>query len=294
MRSRQIGVLGLAAVCGLWMAAEKCPADETDAVQAGVQQYLDAFNGHDAAKAASFWTENAEYVGPSGDMVDGREAIQKAYEDLFESTPNVKLTVDVLAIRQIAPSVILEQGSAVLFDGEEQLIDTTYKATHVKTADGWKMNSVKELLANPEESNYEQMKPLGWMVGNWVDDNEGIQIELTCIWSKNKSFLLRKFEVINDGVLEMDGTQIIGWDAERKQIRSWVFDSEGGIGEGTWEEKDGRWIVRVKQTMRDGSTATSINVMEPVDEDAFTWQSTGRIVGGTPLPDIAPGYVIRK
>jgi len=36
----------------------------------------------------------------------------------------------------------------------------------------------------------------------------------------------------------MAGMQIIGWGPAAKQMRSWVFDSDGGFGTVIWSKKD--------------------------------------------------------
>ena len=49
---------------------------------------------------------------------------------------------------------------------------------------------------------------------------------------------------------DLEGTQVIGWDPAAGTIRSWMFDSDGGFGEGTWSKKDNSWIVKFSQFSR--------------------------------------------
>jgi hypothetical protein len=53
-------------------------------------------------------------------------------------------------------------------------------------------------------------------------------------WAGDKNFLVRRFNVKGREQDETDGWEIIGWDPERQQIRSWIFDSNGRFGEPTW------------------------------------------------------------
>ncbi|QDT36667.1 YybH family protein [Stratiformator vulcanicus] len=268
--------------------------DPTDRVRSNVAAYVEAFNAHDASKAAGFWSEVGCYRGPDGTLIEGREAIRTGYAGLFESSPDIKIEVDVLAIRQTSPSVILEQGTATLLAGEDVKRDLVYKATHIRTSDGWKLDSVNELDAAAGGEHQTALEPLSFLIGNWVDDGGDFKIKMTCIWSKNRHSLLRKFEVVSAGTLELEGTQIIAWDPRREEIRSWLFDSEGGIGKGTWERSGDRWIVTNVQTQGDGSLAAAVNTITPLDDDRYLWQSTEREVGGRLLPDIAPVTVVRK
>jgi hypothetical protein len=73
-----------------------------------------------------------------------------------------------------------------------------------------------------------------------------------------------------------------------------MFDSDGGFGEGSWKKDGKAWIVENAQTMPDGTRASAINIYTPVDADHYTFESTGRDVGGELLPDIRPVTVERK
>ncbi len=92
----------------------------------------------------------------------------------------------------------------------------------------------------------------------------------------------------------MEGTQVIGWDPVKEAFRSWVFDSDGGFGEGTWSRREDRWVVRTTQTLSDGSRASAINILKPDGNDAFIWQSTGRDIDGHPQPNLGPVTIVRQ
>ena len=134
------------------------------------------------------------------------------------------------------------------------------------------------------------------MIGSWVDkdDEDGATIQTDCNWTKNKNFMTRAFAVIVRDKVDMSGMQIIGWDPAAKQIRSWVFDSDGGFYEGKWRRKDNRWIIQQTGTLPDGRKASEVNVMKQVDNNAFTWQSIQRSVGGDMLPNVEEVTIVRK
>ena len=82
------------------------------------------------------------------------------------------------------------------------------------------------------------------MVGSWVDQDDEATVVTQCNWTRNNNFLMRSFTVQIRDRIDMAGMQIIGWDPAAKQIRSWVFDSDGGFGQGTWKKKDNRWYIQ--------------------------------------------------
>lgn len=138
------------------------------------------------------------------------------------------------------------------------------------------------------------LSAIGWMIGEWVDQDENSTITTTCKWTKNKNFITRSFSVEIEGHISLEGTQVIGWDPEAGRIRSWIFDSEGGYGEGQWSRRGRQWVIKSSQTLKDGERASSINVITPIDRNTFTWQSVGREIDGELLPNIPEVTVVRK
>ena len=93
--------------------------------------------------------------------------------------------------------------------------------------------------------SYEQLKPLEWMIGRWVDKDDKVNITTECQWTENRSFITRSFTVAVQGEITMSGMQIIGWDPAARTIRSWTFDSDGSFaGSATWTCKKDRWFIR--------------------------------------------------
>ena len=149
-----------------------------------------------------------------------------------------------------------------------------------------------EVPAAPPSSS--PLNDLGWLVGEWSDPSGDRAISTTVSWTKNKSFLSYSFKVSVPGTDDLEGTQVIGWDPAAGTIRSWMFDSDGGFGEGTWSKKDNRWTVKFKQVLPDGRKASATNIYTIVDKNTITWQSIGRQVDGQFLSNIGPVKVIRK
>ena len=93
---------------------------------------------------------------------------------------------------------------------------------------------------------------------------------------------------------DLEGTQIVGWDPAAGTIRSWMFDSDGGFGEGVWSKKGNSWIVKFSQVLPDGRKASATNIYTIVDDNTFTWKSVGREVDGEFLPNVDEFKMVRK
>jgi len=269
-------------------------ADEAE-IQKAVESYVSAFNQRDAQALAALWSPEAVYMNPATqEEVVGREAIEKQFAAIFMGEKEVKLDVTTDSIQFISPNVAVEHGVATLLRPNESPEESTYTAVYVKREGQWLLDRVTEEVAPVVLSNYEHLKELEWMIGTWVDQEDQVRIETTCQWTKNQNFMTRAFALYVRGEVKSAGMQIIGWDPAAKQIRSWVFDSDGAFGEGTWSKKDKSWHIHNVGTLPDGGKSTSVNILTYVDDDTFTWQSVNRHVGEELLPNIDEVIVVRQ
>ena len=278
---------------GLNVFAADQAADRA-AIEKAVQSYTAAFNNSDAEALAAHWGPEAVYVNPrTGRQVEGREAIATEFEALLQERNDTKLSVDVESIRFLSPTVAVEQGKAVLVSPDGKPEENLYTAIHVKRDGKWLLDRISEEDTPVVLSNYERIKELEWMIGSWVDGDNQDRVETTCKWTRNRNFITRSFTVAVQDRIEMAGMQIIGWDPVAKEIRSWVFDSDGGFAEGRWTKKGKQWYITTSGTTPDGRKASSVNIMTCVDDDRFRWQSVNRMVDGQLLPNLDEVLVVR-
>ena len=92
----------------------------------------------------------------------------------------------------------------------------------------------------------------------------------------------------------MVGMQVIGWDPAAKQIRSWVFDSDGGFANGRWTRNGKTWSISTSGTQTDGRKSSSVNMITYVGDNQFKWRSINRTAGGELLPNIDEVIVVRS
>ena len=291
--------IGILAVCVAVRCSEPRAfavdqAADKAAIEKAVESYTTAFNAKDAKALAAHWSPEAVYINPlTGSQVEGREAITKEFTAILAALKDAKLAVDVESIRFISPGVAVEDGVSKLISAGGKPQETTYTAIHVKHGGKWLLDRVTEEDVPVVLSHYEQLKELEWMLGTWVDGDDQARIETTCQWTRNKNFITRSFTVSIKDRIDMAGMQIIGWDPAAKQIRSWVFDSDGGFAEGRWTKKDNRWSITTTGTTPDGRKASSVNVITYVDDNRFKWQSVSRMADGELLPNIDEVVVVR-
>lgn len=276
------------------LRAQETVTDEDEkAIEAAIVGYVTAMNEGDAAAAAAHWSDTGVWIDPWGAEVVGAAAIEEHLTKMFAggNIPQIEL-LDV-NVRFIAPNVATEEGNVILSRTGEVPHRTNYISVHVKTDAGWKLDSVRETV-QPDVSNHAYLQELEWMIGDWVDREGDVTIETTCDWTSNQNFMLRTFKAMNGDVVEVEGTQIVGWDASKQQIRSWVFDSDGGFGSGLWKREGSTWLVEAKFQTAEGLQGSKVSQLTYVDKDTFTFASTDQMLDGEKLPDVGPFSISRK
>jgi uncharacterized protein (TIGR02246 family) len=288
----------LAIMVGLMMtslaSAQELGSDaDKDAIRDAIVGYVKAINAGDASAAASFWSNDGVWIDPEGKEVIGSAEIEKFLAAAFEAGLMPKIELLDVNVRFIAPGVATEEGNVVLMRPGLPPEKSTYISIHTRTDSGWKLSSVRQTVMPAPASNYPHLAELEWMIGNWIDRDGDVSVETNCEWTTNRNFMLRTFRAVNADVVEMEGTQIVGWDALNNQIRSWVFDSDGGFGHGTWKRDGATWTIDAEFQNSEGQKGSSVNRFKWIDDDTFSWQSTGRMLNGEKLPDVGP-FTVKK
>lgn len=274
--------------------AEGQEAEEA-AIRQAVAGYVAAFNQGDARSLAALWSPEAVYTQPdTGEQAVGRAAIEKLFAQTFAASKGAKLEATTQSVKFVSPNVAIEQGTAKVLTAKGEPAETEYSAVYVKREGKWLLDRVTEEEPLVPHSNYEHLKELDWMVGTWLDQDEQSTIETTCHWAKNQNFLIRSFTVAIRDRVALSGMQIVGWDPAAKKIRSWVFDSDGGFGEGSWSKKGSAWHIQTTGTRADGKKASSVHIIKPMSNDQFSWQIVNGQVGDDLVPNTEAVIVVRQ
>ena len=247
-----------------------------------LRDYLRAFNQHDAPALAAHWSEAGESVDlDSGDVTSGREAVRHVFAALFSEDESATIDIDVESIRPIRDDVAVVDGVTRVAFADGLPSGSRFSAVVVREGGRWLLESVRETV-RPEAtaSTGRALDDLAWLVGAWEDTGAGVTAGTECFWSAGRAFLVRTHSVRPDATAEplpraaraggpgllppgdaspRELTEIVGWDADRGTVRSWLFTSSGRFAEATWARTaDGRaWTIRVEGRGRDeGATCT--------------------------------------
>ena len=262
-------------------AAETAESPVAREIRDMLRSYLRSFNQHDAAALAAHWSPAGESVDlDSGAVTAGREAVRDVFAALFAADDAASIDIDLTSIRPVRDDVAVVDGVTRVEFVEGLPAVSRFSAVLVREGGRWLLDSVREAAQPQAATARRPLDDLAWLVGSWEDAGPGVTAGTQCFWSAGRAFLVRTHAVRPDAAGEpraraaeagipallppgdaaaRELTEIIGWDADRGTIRSWLFTSAGRFAEATWSRaNDGRsWTVRVEGRGRDeGATCT--------------------------------------
>lgn len=272
--------------------AEHASPDEK-AIRKIVRDVEEAFNKHDVKALTALFSEHGEIINAGGEVSQGAGAITDVFTDVFERSPEAQMTIQIESIRVLGKAVAVEEGTTrtVHAPGQPEEI-ARYAVVYSKEGDDWKMISARDL---PTESAVnDELAQLAWLIGDWVDECDESIVTTTYRWSANDRYIVGQFHVDTPEEGSLDGTVHIGWDPQLKQLRSWVFDSEGGFATGVWARNEEKWIVKLTGVLSDGRTTTSTYRMKRLSSDHAEMESRDRVIGGVLIDDAEPIAIVRR
>lgn len=263
-----------------------------EGIKNAVEAYANAYNAHDSKAIANLFVADAELVDTSGTVFQGQEVIREEYEAFFNAHPDATLTIHVESVRMVGPSVAIEEGrtASILAEGETPSL-SRYIAIYSKADDAWRLVSVRDEKIEPEPGQH--LEKLDWLIGQWVEESEDSRMEINCYWDKSGSYLIRDFKISIEGLLATSGTERIGWDPLKRQIRSWLFDSAGGHIEAEWIPGDGNWTATAHGYRADGQPISATYTITPLRDDAYHMAASNRRAGDQSLSDFEM-TIVRK
>jgi len=267
--------------------------DDEKAIREAAAKYAEAYGKGDIETLVSQFAPDATYDEGQGPVIVGRDAIRKALAANLADGAGTKMAIDIKSIR-FTKGRAIEIGTATFTPAKGDSTTVAYRAIHAKQPDGkWLMTGVAPDVTAEGATTAGPLDELAWMLGTWKDDEAEVDLESTCRWDANRRFMIRTFVVKEAGAPSLEVTEIIGWDAANRIVRSWVFDSDGGTAQNTWSQRGDEWIILAKGTLPDGAKGNAVNIIRRMDDNQYLWSSTNRDVDGDMLPDIDNVKMIR-
>src|SRR5262245_11111585 len=275
------------------MTGQDKPADPPErkedaaAVRKVIEDFAAAFQKGDAAAAAALLTPGAELIPDDVDPLRGRDAIQKAFTDHFAKNKRVKMTLEFEPIRFISRDSAMQDGNLKVTADKGASSSKKFSFLCVREDGKWMLASIRE-----EADEQEDLKDLDWLIGTWTAKQGDAAVDTKYEWFGNKTFIKATFTV-KEKDKTVTGMQIIGTDPKTGDLRTWIFEADGGFGAGTVEREGNKWIFESETALTDGSLLEARNILVKVNADTFTWQPSNLTVNGEQFGNLPPVKVTR-
>ena len=258
------------------------------AIGSMLRDYAHAFNRHDAVALAAHWSPTAENVDlDTGDVTRGRAAVGEVFSALFAAEASGRLDIDIESIRMLRDDVAVVDAVSAVSYATSSTAPTAASRRRMSAVvicrDGqWLLESVREaqLPVEPAANAPQPLEALAWLVGTWEGSTAGATVHTHCSWAADRRFLVRHHLVtrvpratpapggdrgIPDLLLPGSGgsrevSEVIAYDSERGQIRSWFFNSHGRFADGTWAREGDRFAVLVEGRGSDTGTTSRCRI----------------------------------
>lgn len=249
-----------------------------DQVRALSEKRTAAFNSGKADAVAGFFHAEGEYIDELGNQYRGRDEINKLLVEYFSRFPGLSLTNESESIRAVG-SLVIEEGKRKSSATNGAVSEVRYIAVHVPVAGSWEIASLRDMDDSALPTSGEMLAGLEWMIGEWLNEGADARVHISYKWSEDKNFILGDIVVYRDGEIASKSNQRIGWDPVLGKPRSWLFDSDGGFGEGSWTQVDGSWVVNSTAVLPDGTRGSATIKVTPLSDERFAIAGTNRLVG---------------
>lgn len=268
---------------------------EEDAIRKTALEFIKAYADADAEAIGQLFTEDAEFVDEQGNVSQGRKQIENIMSASFADHPGSEIEISITSLRFPTASMAIEDGATrVKRDKESEPLYGAYTAIHVKEEGKWRTASVREHAPKDRRQHRAMLQQLSWLRGAWVDESDQAMVQFQCESAGGGNFLDRSFIVQTPGHFAISGTQRIGWDPLAGKLRAWIFDSEGGYGEGYWHKDQDRWVLKATGVTAAGESTSSTTIYTRINENTMTWQSVDHEIGGVEIPDSEVVTIIRR
>jgi uncharacterized protein (TIGR02246 family) len=267
------------------------PSADEQAIRQAARDYLAALARGDAKVLAESWTADGDFIDEQGRTRPASELIAEAGRSVPQGErPEIKL-IDT-KIRFLSGDVAIEDGtSEVTRAGSSAApVRGRFAAIWVRQNNRWRLASLRE-AALPPAGEHGQLSDLQWMVGVWLAETDDTKLEVTARWNTSGTFLLRDLKIIRQDKVVFQGSQRIGWDPIAHRLKSWIFDSDGGYGEGTWTKEGNRFLVQTNGVLPDGRQTSATHAIVYDGKDRFTWTSSSARVHGESAPGLEITFV---
>ena len=152
-------VIGFALLAIVMTSSVKLSADETSdlaPLREYIEAYENAWNTHDAAAIAAFFSKDADMILGNASAVSGRNAIEASWRTYFDENEQVwSISVQLISARRLTPNVVIANVKTTT--GSGKLSEQHARGTWLLRQEGGKWH-IAAMRGLPAESDHVELK----------------------------------------------------------------------------------------------------------------------------------------
>ena len=258
-----------------------------EAIRKAAEEYAAAFNRGDLETLTGFWAKDAESIDDEGRTVKGREAIVAMIKQSLDDLKGSSLKLTIASVR-VVNNVAVEEGESELTNADGSVVLGRHSTLWVQDENGrWLIQNVRDLGTFAEGSG-DPVAALDFLLGEWTQAGEGIQIEVAVTSVLGGRFRQLDYRIQADPKSDPTSVRmIVGYDPLSEGLKSWTFDSSGGHSEGFWsyDEESASWVIEVVGVLPGGRIGEGFNLIALQQDDSLVFQARDRTIDGQAIAD---------
>ena len=260
---------------------------DEQAVRKSIEAFTRAFETGDADEAAKRLTSGADLVADDGAIVRGREAIKNAIARHAVDHPKVKIEKLSDSIRFPSRDTTIVEGVIRVVHPDSGTTNNRFEVHCVREDGQWLLSMIQEW---PHEKA--ALLDLEWLIGTWKSEQGDAQVNTTYEWFGEKAFIRANFTIVENDK-SYTGMQMIGVDPETGLLRTWIFEANGGVGEGVALQDGKQWVFESATELTSGDVLEATNILVRINAGVFTWQPLDLSINGEQFGNLPPVKVTR-
>jgi ketosteroid isomerase-like protein len=250
-----------------------------------MERLLTAFNKSDIDGLLNSFLKEGELIDDAGNVYSGHDQIRELAKAYFEKYPGAQTAAELESVRS-AGGIVFADGKRTIStkDGKSVAL-IRFSSVWQKTDQGFRLASIRDFAEPVLPTPNEALQGISWLVGDWINEGADARVHIKYQWSEDNNFILGTIAMHADGKMTTSSSQRIGWDPILGSYRSWVFDRDGGYGEGVWSEAEDGWSIQSSAVTPEGGKGSATMKIIPQSFDRFTIRGSNRTVNGQSEPD---------
>ncbi len=213
-----------------------------------LHDYVARFNSRDFDALGTLLDHEVTYRDDST-HITGSAALIEGLRKVTRDEPSVKLSIEVQDVKRDGEVIAFAEGIASMVSDQTPSESNRFEVKFGKSADAWKIVSITETSGTFTSSD--ALQSLTWLIGSWQDSNDPT-LTTTVRFVPGNQFLQRLVERRTDTETVQVATEMIGYDPNSHQVRSWLFFADGSFGSGKWQGESDHCKIHMQQTLVDG------------------------------------------